>query len=221
MRLAEPVRLAEGQVAASGAVLARAMANDPVFTYMLSDPVERERLTPPLMAAWTRYGLLFGEVYVTAGPVEASAIWLPPSLIRTEEQRDRAGLTAVVSAFSDGARARYDAVGQDHDRVRGAAQSVPHWYLVLIGVDPARQGLGLGSLLLRAGLSRVDQDGVECHLFTEQSRNVPLYQRYGFEIAVEGDIPDGGPHFWFMRRRPHPSRNSGELHEAEARGLIR
>ena len=205
MRLAEPVRLAEGQVAASGAVLARAMANDPVFTYMLSDPVERERLMPPLMAAWTRYGLLFGEVDVTAGPVEASAIWLPPSCDRrTEERRDRAGLTAVVSAFSDGARARYDAVVQDHDRVRGAAQSVPHWYLVLIGVDPARQGLGLGSLLLRAGLSRVDQDGVECQLFTEQPRNVPLYQRYGFEIAVEGDLPDGGPHFWFMRRRPHP-----------------
>jgi GNAT superfamily N-acetyltransferase len=163
-----------------------------VFTYMLSDPVERERLTPPFMTALTRYGLLVGEVDVTAGPVEASAIWLPPSLIRTEEQRDRAGLTAVVSAFSDGARARYDAVVQDHDRVRGAAQSVPHWYLVLIGVDPARQGLGLGSLLLRAGLSRVDQDGVECQLFTEQPRNVPLYQRFGFEIAVEGDGPDGG-----------------------------
>ena len=202
MSLAEPVRLAEGQVAASGAVLARAFADDPFFTHVLSDPVERERLMPPFMTAWTRYGLLFGEVYVTAGPVEASAIWLPPSLIRTEEQRDRAGLTAVVSAFSDGARARYDAVGQDHDRVRGAAQSVPHWYLVLIGVDPARQGLGLGSLLLRAGLSRVDQDGVECQLFTEQPRNVPLYQRYGFEIAVEGDLPDGWPHFWFMRRRP-------------------
>ena len=204
MSLAEPVRLAEGQVAASGAVLARAMANDPLFTYMLSDPLERERLTPPLMAAWTRYGLLFGDVDVTAGPVEASAIWLPPSLIRTEEQRDRAGLTAVVSAFSDGARARYDAVVQDHDRVRGAAQSVPHWYLVLIGVDPARQGLGLGTLLLRAGLSRVDQDGVECWLFNMKPRNVPLYQRHGFEIAVDGDLPDGGPHFWFMRRRPHP-----------------
>ena len=173
-----------------------------MFTYMLSDPVERERLTPPFMAALTRYGLLVGEVDVTAGPVEASAIWLPPSLIRTEEQRDRAGLTAVVSAFSDGARARYDAVVQDHDRVRGAAQSVPHWYLVLIGVDPARQGLGLGSLLLRAGLSRVDQDRVECRLITWGPRNVSLYQRYGFEIAVEGDGPKGWPHFWFMRRRP-------------------
>jgi hypothetical protein len=69
MSLAEPVRLAEEQVAASGAVLARAMANDPVFTYMLSDPIERERLMPPFMTAWTRYGLLFGVVDVTAGPV--------------------------------------------------------------------------------------------------------------------------------------------------------
>ena len=64
--------------------------------------------------------------------------------------------------------------------------------------------LGLGTLLLRAGLSRVDQDGVECRLFNAQPRNVPLYQRYGFEIAAEGDVPDGGPHPWFMRRRPHP-----------------
>jgi 3-hydroxyisobutyrate dehydrogenase-like beta-hydroxyacid dehydrogenase len=31
MSLAEPVRLAEGQVAASGAVLARAFADDPLF----------------------------------------------------------------------------------------------------------------------------------------------------------------------------------------------
>jgi GNAT superfamily N-acetyltransferase len=136
--------------------------------------------------------------------VEASAVWLPPGdASRTAERRERAGLTAVVSTFSDAARARYDAVVEDHRRVSEAAQSVPHWFLAVIGVDPARQGLGLGTLLLRAGLARVDQDGVECHLFTEQPRNVQLYQRYGFEIAAEGDVPDGGPHFWFMRRRPH------------------
>jgi hypothetical protein len=73
---------------------------------------------------------------------------------------------------------------------------------MFIGVDPARRSAW--GLLLRAGLSRVDQDGVECRLFTDQPRNVPLYQRYGFEIAVEEDLPDGGPHLWFMRRRPHP-----------------
>ena len=159
MRLAEPVRLAEGQVAASGAVLARAMANDPVFTYMRSDPVERERLTPPLMAAWTRYGLLFGEVYVTAGPVEASAIWLPPSLIRTEEQRDRAGLTAVVSAFSDGARARYDAVVQDRPRgcpVRSSLVSRPDRCGPRAARPrPGKPAVASGALARRPGRGRV------------------------------------------------------------------
>jgi hypothetical protein len=161
MRLAEPVRLAEGQVAASGAVLARAMANDPVFTYMLSDPVERERLTPPFMTALTRYGLLVGEVDVTAGPVEASAIWLPPSLIRTEEQRDRAGLTAVVSAFSDGARARYDAMVQHQGRIREAVQSVPHWHLPYrrrpraAGSRPRNPTVASRALACRPGRRRV------------------------------------------------------------------
>jgi GNAT superfamily N-acetyltransferase len=207
MKRAEPVRLAEAQIMPSAEVLARAFADDLYFTYFLADPVERGRLMLPLMAAWTRYGLLFGEVYVTAGPVEASAIWLPPGgVLRTDERRERAGLTAVVTALSTGARARYDVIVQEHRRVREAAESIPHWHLAFIGVDPARQGLGLGGLLLRAGLSRVDQDGVECHLFTEQPRSVPIYRRFGFEIAVEGDVPDGGPHFWFMRRRPHPIR---------------
>ena len=203
----EAVRLAEGQVAAAAAVLARAFADDPLFgTHVLADPVERERLMLPFMTAWTRYGLLFGEVYVTAGPVEASAIWLPPdAVVRTPERLAQAGVTAVVDAFSDLARARLAAASQHLlGRLREAAASVPHWYLFFIGVDPGRQGLGLGSVLLRAGLSRVDHDGVECHLLTEQPRNVPLYQRYGFEIAAEGDVPDGGPHVWFMRRRPHP-----------------
>jgi ribosomal protein S18 acetylase RimI-like enzyme len=186
-------------------MLARAFADDPLFTHALSDPLERERLMLPFMPAWTRYGLLFGEVSVTAGPVEASAIWLPPdAVIRTPERMERAGVTAVVSTFSDGARARFGATLQHLGRIREAPASVPHWYLFLLGVDPARQGLGLGSALLRAGLSRVDQDGVECQVLTWPPRNVPFYQRYGFEIAVEGDAPGGGPHFWYMRRRPHP-----------------
>jgi GNAT superfamily N-acetyltransferase len=203
MSLAEPVRLAEGQVAASGAVLARAFADDPFFSHALADPDERGRLLPPFMTAATRYGLLFGEVYVTTGSVEASAIWLPPGGgIRTEGGNEAAGLTAAIDAFSDGARARFATMVRHMDGIREGARSIPHWYLLVIGVDPSRQGLGLGSRLMKPVLARADQDRVECHLHTE--RNVPFYQRHGFEIAVEGDYPESGPHFWVMRRRPHP-----------------
>ena len=91
--------------------------------------------------------------------------------------------------------------------MREAVQSVPHWHLPFIGVDPSRRGLGLGSLLLRAGLSRIDEDGVECRLFTETPRNVSLYQRYGFEIAVEGDVPDGDRTSGICGGDPAPSRD--------------
>ena len=128
MSQAEPVRLAAGQVPATGAMLARAFASDPFFTYVLSDPVERERLMPPLMAAWTRYGLLFGEVYVTAGSVEASAIWLTPgaAIGRTEERADRAGVTAVVSALS----ARYEG-SELRDDVQGLVDGLTRRGLVV------------------------------------------------------------------------------------------
>ncbi len=143
----EAVRLAEGQIEAAVAVLVRAFAKDLLFTHSLADPVERERLMPPYMTAWTRYGLLFGEVYVTAGPVEASAIWLPPDAMWTPERLTQAGLTAVVDTFSEGARARYGAMTQPMGRVREAVPAVPPWYPPFIGVDPARQGPGLGSPL--------------------------------------------------------------------------
>ena len=164
MSLAEPVRLAEGQVAVSGAVLARAFANDPFFTHLLPDPVERERLVLPFMTAWTRYGLLFGEVYVTAGPVEASAIWLPPSAAigRTEERTDRAGLTEVVSALSDGARARYHAMPPapaSHPRGRpvrpGLASPLYRRGPRAAGPRPGNPAVASGALARGSGRSRV------------------------------------------------------------------
>jgi ribosomal protein S18 acetylase RimI-like enzyme len=61
--------------------------------------------------------------------------------------------------------------------------SEPHWYLPLIGVDPAYQGRGLGSELLSRGLARCDRDGVPAYLEATSLRSVSLYERFGFETA--------------------------------------
>jgi ribosomal protein S18 acetylase RimI-like enzyme len=58
----------------------------------------------------------------------------------------------------------------------------PHWYLPLIGVDPAAQGQGLGSALMRHALERIDADRLPAYLESSNPRNIPLYQRHGFEI---------------------------------------
>ena len=57
----------------------------------------------------------------------------------------------------------------------------PHWYLPLIGIDPAHQGKGLGGALLDHGLALPDRDGVPAYLESSNPRNISLYERHGFE----------------------------------------
>jgi len=84
------------------------------------------------------------------------------------------------------------------------AQAVPpdHWYLLLLGVDPPRQGQGVGGSLIEPILRRADAEGRACYLETMKPRNVTFYQKHGFAVVVEGDTSDGGLHFWTMRRNP-------------------
>ena len=57
-----------------------------------------------------------------------------------------------------------------------------NWYLPLIAVDPAHQGRGHGDALMTHGLQRCDRDHVPVYLEFTNPRNVPLYQRHGFEV---------------------------------------
>jgi ribosomal protein S18 acetylase RimI-like enzyme len=77
----------------------------------------------------------------------------------------------------------------------------PHWYLPLLGVDPTRQGQGVGSALLQHATARCDQAGQLAYLESSNPANVPLYERHGFEIV--GQIQAGtSPTFHPMVRKP-------------------
>jgi ribosomal protein S18 acetylase RimI-like enzyme len=67
--------------------------------------------------------------------------------------------------------------------------------------DDPGHGQGCGSALLRHALTRCDRDGVPAYLESSNPRNVPLYQRHGFEII--GSIQAGrSPTLVPMLRRP-------------------
>jgi hypothetical protein len=51
-------------------------------------------------------------------------------------------------------------------------------------------------------LRRADADGLPCYLETMKERNVPFYQKYGFEVVVDELVPKGGPRLWTMKRQP-------------------
>jgi ribosomal protein S18 acetylase RimI-like enzyme len=83
----------------------------------------------------------------------------------------------------------------------GYHPSEPHWYLPLIGVDPALQGKGCGSRLMEHALSRCDRDKQLAYLESSNPKNIRLYERHGFELL--GTIQVGGsPPIFPMLRKP-------------------
>jgi GNAT superfamily N-acetyltransferase len=78
----------------------------------------------------------------------------------------------------------------------------PHFYLLAIGVDPPYQGQGVGSQLMAPILARCDAEGIPAYLESSKERNVPLYERNGFQVVEEMHLPGGGPPLWRMWRDP-------------------
>ena len=77
----------------------------------------------------------------------------------------------------------------------------PHYYLEYLGVEPGYQGQGFGSCILNHLIAKADEQGIGCYLENANPRNVPFYQRSGFQIQREMDII--GIPSWFMWRPPN------------------
>ena len=88
-----------------------------------------------------------------------------------------------------------------------APSSEPHWYLPMIGVDPAKQGNGYGSALLKHALERCDGEGKLAYLESSSPKSVPLYQRHGFQLVGTIQV---GSHLLF---RCYGGRLAGPLSE--------
>ena len=155
------------------------------------------RLAPVMFEALVRYDCLFGQVDHLPG-FTAVATWMRPG--ETAETSERLTAAGFGDLPAEVPLARLDAffstIGPAHER----AAPEPHWYLRLLGVDPAHQGQGVGSILLEHGLRRADETGQPCYLETFAGRNVPLYLRHGFELVVDETEPSSGIRTWGFYR---------------------
>ncbi|HEX9522256.1 MAG TPA: N-acetyltransferase [Reyranella sp.] len=166
-----------------------------------SDPATRWTWPGPkaYLAAFPRFAKAFGGAAFGLGSAHriglaGAALWLPPGA-----GSDEAALDALMESTADPQTA------VDGPQIMRQMASYhpkePHWYLPLIGIDPARQGKGLGGALMRHATDICDRDGVLAYLESSNPRNIPLYERHGFEIL--GTIQAGGsPVITPMLRKP-------------------
>lgn len=196
-------RIREDQIDMAAGVLARAFHSDPVWVYVVADGAERARLLPPFMKTFVTYASMFGEPFTTAEKPEAAALWLPLDDLNEYPERDRqAGTDQISSILGVENFTRLMHVARMAERFHHLTAPGKHLYLNWLGVEPSRQGQGLGSALIRPTLERADAEGLPCYLETFQLRNVPLYQKHGFKITVEDVEPSSGLRAWAFLREP-------------------
>jgi predicted N-acetyltransferase YhbS len=72
----------------------------------------------------------------------------------------------------------------------------PHYYLSLLGTNPDRCGRRLGMGLLAATLERIDAEGAPAFLESSSLDNTPRYERLGFSVCGEFDLPERVTQMW-------------------------
>jgi GNAT superfamily N-acetyltransferase len=180
-------------------VAAEAFQHDPMWRYVLPDNGHRVRVLPAVLPL--DYASRYGEVWVTSPLVDGVAGWLRPShtaLTYWRLLRTGAGRRALY--LGPAAFRRFLRLESRLEEQRGRDVAQPHWYLLLLGVDPLSQGCGVGGRLMAPVLGRAQAAGISVYLQTLEEHNVPYYERYGFRVTSQTDPTRGEPLCWGMIR---------------------
>ncbi|MFE5301088.1 GNAT family N-acetyltransferase [Streptomyces sp. NPDC056632] len=173
--------------------LARAFDDDPMMRWFFPDDAPRE-------ATLQRYfSTLFTRQYLHNGVCErtgaAAAFWVPAEA-QEKAVPDDETIRQLVDILGDRAGLFREAV----ETAAAYTPEEPHWSVALIGADPAAQGTGQGSALLRSGLAKADAAGLPTYLESSKAANLPVYEHFGFTVREEFALPGGGPVLWGMWR---------------------
>ena len=183
---------------ALGRALAAAFDDDPFWEWLTPDRTRYRRAAPAFFERDAALRMAApGEVLVD-DQLRGAAIWCAPAAWRSSAAD--AARIAVPSLRLFGTRTVHG-VKAMRALERAPTPHPHHWYLSVLGTDPAHQGHGVGSALIRAVTDRCDEQGLPAYLESSKESNVPFYARHGFEVVEELPVA-GGPSMWPMWREP-------------------
>ncbi|MHB8491388.1 MAG: GNAT family N-acetyltransferase [Solirubrobacteraceae bacterium] len=179
--------------------LARAFDDDPVAMWSCRPERRRPPMLERFFAIRAKQLLADREIWVTAG-LQSAALWAPPTRWRITARESLALVLPLMHPHLAW-RLPLVTVGLGGMEARHP-RTPPHWYLAVLGTDPAEQGRGLGSAVLAPVLEQCDSDQVGAYLESSKERNIAFYARHGFRVTGELRLPRG-PTLWPMWRDPH------------------
>jgi GNAT superfamily N-acetyltransferase len=196
VRSADIPRLAE--------CLARSFHTDPISSFLFPHEGSRARRLVPFYRHVMRVMREQGAIY-TDDDLRGAAVWRAPGSTSVGALRAISESLQMLLVLRSGVGR---AIKMDQV-VSPARPLVAHWYLAILGTDPDQQGRGVGSSLLAPVLERCDADRLPAYLESSKAENIPFYERHGFRVKEELQIP-GGPVLWTMERDVQPLNSGGD-----------
>ena len=172
-------------------VLVRAFESDPVARWMFPDSAGFRAAFRAFVGAFGGRAFGHGTAQYVRG-FRGAALWLPPGVGPDEWALDRLLRRDVPPDRLDDLFRLLQQMGLYHP-------DGPHWHLAVVGVDPAQQGRGHGTALLRDACARLDRAGALAYLESTNPLNLPLYRRFGFECTGEIRVGTAPPVFPMVR----------------------
>jgi ribosomal protein S18 acetylase RimI-like enzyme len=169
-----------------------AFSADPIARWFYPDSHQYLLHLPSFVRAFAGKAFEYNSAYQIDG-YSGAALWLPPDV--HPDENALAGLLQRTIPEE-----KQQEIFAFIEQMDNSHPSDPHWYLPMIGVDPAKQGNGYGAALLKHALERCDNDGKLAYLESSSSKSIPLYQRHGFELLGTIQVGSSPPLFPMLRK---------------------
>jgi len=197
----EIVKLDPVYIQKASTVLSAAFFNYPMFVFYFPDPKRRARYLPWYFRNILNCAMRYGEAYTTP-EISGVIFTLPPGHTKFtlwEYIQNGFLLTPFFLGFRNFKQSMdcESFVAYTQERLM---KNRPHYYLWGLAVDPRQQVKGIGAALMLPVLTQVDAQKVPVYLETHDEKNVPYYQKYGFDLIATVRIPKYGLPIWCMLR---------------------
>ncbi|MBY3246268.1 GNAT family N-acetyltransferase [Rhizobium laguerreae] len=195
------ISLEDNSLGAAASILRRALQADPFYRAVTVDFDDREEARNEALQSYFEFAIEEAarcDDRLDISP-RAVAIWRTnpdPAVVEVSSERKYQKLLSVLGSAG---RNNYEKM------VRSLRDATPKlgqkdWYLSILGVDPERQGEGLGRRVLQDGVLAADHAKKRRFLETFNERSVSFYAALGFSTVGQGIDTVTGSKFWVMAR---------------------
>jgi ribosomal protein S18 acetylase RimI-like enzyme len=174
-------------------ILANSFADNKSVNYIIKQDKKEQQRVRSLMSYSFEVCMLYGDVFLSDDRTGCALIILPDK----KKSNLKATLLDLRLVFSATGLGNVKKAISRENRIKDEHPKNLLYYLWFIGVDEAQQGKGIGSQLLQEIIQQGQSLQRTICLETSTLKNLPWYQKHGFEIYKEMDF---GYPLYFLKR---------------------